>query len=115
MNQAVYDELRRTAQAQEVIYYSLLNKRCGLGLDFDKRSDSRKLGQILGEISRGEHSQQHPLLSVVAVYKETHMPANSFFRLARELGVLKVGESNDKFFLRHLRETHEHWSRNPNK
>ena len=112
MNQRVYELLKQTAKSNNIIFYSELNKICELGLDFNRNKDRKRLGQILGEISRYEHSRQHPLLSVVAVYMGEQIPADSFFNLAQELGVMNADESNLEFFSRHLTETLEYWRRN---
>ncbi len=111
MVQRVYDVLQTRAQNRDIIFYSELNNICELGLDFNIDADRRELGERLGKISRFEYSNKHPLLSVVAVHKETLRPADPFFDLARKLGVMRADESQEEFFIRCLTETYNYWGR----
>lgn len=101
MHQALYENLKEVARAESKIAYSDLAKSVHL--------NRRRLGSPLEEICRYEHDQSRPMLSVVAVYKQSGMPAPPFFDLAHTLGVYKGG--NDfEFFTRELCKVHEYWS-----
>lgn len=64
---------------------------------------------ILTQISRKEDSSGKGLLSVVVVNRETGLPGEGFFSLARERGY-EVGDSNEAFFEKHLSDVHNRYS-----
>jgi hypothetical protein len=106
MHQAIYEELKRVAQAGSYTTYSDIAPLARLNMD--NQSDRNKMGEILGEISVYEHQQDRPLLSVVVIHRDDNMPGLGFFNLARELGVYK-GKDDFEFFIAELRRVHDHW------
>jgi hypothetical protein len=73
--------------------------------------DRTHLASILGEIATYEHEQGRPLLPVVVVLKETGMPGQGFFSLARDLGLHTGTGSNDdmEFFVEEVKRVHKTW------
>jgi hypothetical protein len=77
----------------------------------DLQQDRNDLGRILGEISRYEHEQGRPLLSVVTIFTEEGTPSVSFYNLASELGKF-VGQTDverQTFFETELKAAHDYW------
>ena len=101
MHQDLYEKLKEVARAKGKIAYSELAESVHL--------NRRRLGPPLEEICRYEHEQGRPMLSVVAVHKQSGIPAPPFFSLARTLGTYK-GNNDLEFFTRELRIVHEYWS-----
>ncbi len=101
MHQALYEKLKEIARARSKIAYSELAEAVHL--------NRRQLGPPLEEICRYEHEQDRPMLSVVAVHKQSGMPAKPFFDLARTLDLYK-GNNDLEFFTDELREVHDCWS-----
>jgi hypothetical protein len=86
MHEKIYEELGRVAKGQPTITYSKIAPLANL--DMDNPSHRDEIGQLLGEISKYEHSQQRPLLSAVVIHQDNNMPGQGFFKLAKELGLL---------------------------
>jgi hypothetical protein len=107
VDQALYDALIAVAcSLRPTVTYSDVALRCGL----EVRADISELSRRLDEISRHEHNNGRPLLSVVVVHKDGDMmPGDGFFRLARSLGVQRTGVDNMSFFSQELRRCQEHW------
>jgi hypothetical protein len=101
MHQALYEKLKEVARAGDKIPYSELAKLV--------RLNRRRLGPPLEEICRYEHEQGRRMLSAVAVYKQSGIPAKPFFDLARTLGIYK-GNNDLEFFTDELHEVHNYWS-----
>jgi hypothetical protein len=101
MHQALYEKLKEVAQARSKIAYSELAELVHL--------NRRRLGPPLEEICRYEHEQCRPMLSVVAVHKQSGIPAKPFFDLARSLSLYK-GDNDSEFFTNELHKVHEYWS-----
>jgi len=101
MHQALYEKLKEIARARSKIAYSELAESVHL--------NRRRLGPPLEEICCYEHEQGRPMLSVVAVHKQSGIPAKPFFDLARSLGLYN-GDNDSEFFTDELRIVHEYWS-----
>ena len=101
MHQGLYEKLKEIARARSKIAYSELAESVHL--------NRRRLGPPLEEICRYEDEQGRPMLSVVAVYKQSRIPAPPFFDLARTLGAYK-GDNDLEFFTDELRKVHDYWS-----
>ena len=101
MHQSLYQKLKEVARSRDKIAYSELAKSVHL--------NRRRLGLPLEEICRYEHEQDRPMLSAVAVYKQSGMPAKPFFDLAHTLGVYK-GDNDVQFFTDELCKVHDYWS-----
>jgi hypothetical protein len=109
MNQIVYDMCRQAANEGKTITYSDVGSR--IGLDMANEGERFKLGQLLDEVSRHEHAQGRPLLSVVVVHADGDTrPGDGFFVLARELGKFAGGDK-DEFFFAELESTYAAWKR----
>ena len=106
MNQAIYDRLIETAQAEDVTYYSEIAPLAGL--DMDSEPDRDRISQLLGEISTFEYQHGRPLLSAAVIHFEDNMPGRGFFTLARQLGFSWQGRDY-MFFAKELRRVHDHW------
>lgn len=71
-----------------------------LGLDHTHSRDRDLIGRVLGDISTKTYYKEGRLLSVLAVRKDTGMPNDQFFGLAKELGAMPGAMQNGRFFLR---------------
>lgn len=70
----------------------------------------KETGQILGEISEDEVLAGRPMLSAVAV-NVNGVPTQGFFALARQLGLLKNGEDEHRFWERQKDAIYKVWKR----
>lgn len=98
---AVYEEIIKVAQNEDVITYSKLGSRTG--------NTSMGVVPILDSINRIEHREGRPLLSAAVVSKSRNMPGRGFFNLAADLGVKSGDEDNFKFWLKEIRRVHDYW------
>ncbi len=117
MHDMVRDRLIEVAQAKKTITYADLVAVCHLQLDLRLDHARAELGRILGDISRAEYEQGRPLLSVVAVLAETHLPSEGFYRLAEQLGLGTAKRLRQNLFgEREMAKCFEFWgeSRKPN-
>ena len=98
MRDTVRGYLIDVAQASKTTTYSELASTCRLGLNLGLAHDRAEIGRILGDISKEEHEQGRPLLSVVAVLAETGLPSDGFYRLAESLGLGTVKRLKQDLF-----------------
>jgi hypothetical protein len=82
-----------------------------LGLDHTISRDRHVIGHVLGRISTRTFREDGRMLSVLAVLKETERPNKAFFELARELGAIRPGESDEDFFQRELKAVIKHYGK----
>ena len=87
MYDEIRDRLRDVAQKRETIHYGDI--ALGLGLDMEDPADRVRIGEILGEISKEEHKEGHPMLSVVVTHKGDERPGHGFYDPGEELGLVK--------------------------
>ena len=80
------------------------------GLDMSQPNDRYEIGALLDDINRIEHAEDRPLLSAVVVHKDTLIPGQGFFTLARDLGLFTGGDS-DRFYIGELRRVHGYWAK----
>ena len=106
INQEIYQRLQQVARSYDVTTYSEIAPLAGL--DMNRQDDRNRIAEILGEISRNEHINGHPMLSAVVIHKEDNIPGPGFFTLAKELG-LHRDNNNFMFFIRELRRVHDYW------
>ena len=107
MNEQIYEKLKEVARANTVIYYSDIAPLAGL--DMSLPNDRYEIGTILDDINRHERESGRPMLSSIVVQKETLMPGQGFFTLARALGLF-IGNDRDKFYIQELRKVHDYWA-----
>lgn len=106
MNAKIIEKLKAVARAQDVTTYSDIAPLAGL--DMSSPDDRNRIAEILGEISRHEHAQGHPMLSAVVIHRDNNIPGQGFFTLGRELGLYK-GSNDLMFFVNELRRVHDFW------
>ena len=106
MNMTIYEKLKEVAKAQDITAYSDIAPL--VGLDMGKPDDRNRIAEILGEISRREYGQGHPMLSAVVVHKANNIPGQGFFTLARELGLYR-GNDDLRFFTNELNRVYDFW------
>jgi len=80
MDQIVYGMCSQAARDQTTTSYAVVAKR--IGMDTAGEGWRYQIGPLLDEVSRYEHAQGRPLLSVVVVREDTGMPGEGFFMLA---------------------------------
>ena len=99
---AVYEEIIKVAQDEDVITYSELASRTG--------NTPTGIGPtILDGINRIENNEGRPLLSAVVVNKNRNIPGDGFFDLAKSLGLQSSGEDNVKFWLKEIHRVYNYW------
>ncbi|TET67877.1 MAG: hypothetical protein E3J40_02425 [Dehalococcoidia bacterium] len=113
MHEAIYEKLKEVARTSCLITYDELNRELKLGLDFEKREDRGKVGELLGEISKHEVEAGRPMLQAMVVRKERDGtygdPGEGFYELARDLGVFH-GDNKYIFWVSELNAVHNYWS-----
>ena len=67
----------------------------------------RVVNDFLGRICRDSYAKHKLLDTVIVVWPETHMPGGGFFKLAKQLGVLRG--DRDRFFVEHRQAVFEHY------
>ena len=70
---------------------------------------AREVGQLLGEISEWEHNHGRPLLSAVVIRKDTGMPGEGFFSLAKQLKICQ-GQNKQSLRQKELKNVYSTWS-----
>lgn len=100
-------KLRETARSRTTIHYGDIAPM--LNLDMEDPQDRIRIGEILGEISKGEHADGRPLVSVVVTHKEDERPGPGFFNLGKELGLVGVMDA-ELFFVTELKKAHDYWA-----
>jgi len=89
-----------------VRYKPLANK---FGVSYENDYERNLFHDMLGNISRYEHSKGRPLLSVVVVTGD-YIPGGGFFTLAKdELKKQRPDENNDNFAQRERQELFDYW------
>jgi len=104
----VLAELVRAAQYRGVTTYQDL--AVIMGLPQSGNLMGSKTGLVLGEIAADEVGAGRPMLSAVAVGVSGH-PGQGFFNLARELGRLGDGQSEESFWEAERAAAYEAWRR----
>ena len=107
MHQQIYERIQEAARRGTITHYGDIAPLAGL--DMNLPEDRYEIGAILDEINRHEFALDHPMLSAVVVHKDSLIPGQGFFTLARELGLL-VGNDRDRFYIQELRRVHDYWA-----
>jgi len=83
----IYDVLKEIARAKDIITYIELAHRVGLPTP-SAIGDAFPgfIGEVRGEISANEVGKGRPMISAIVVNKDTGMPGQGFYNLARNLG-----------------------------
>jgi hypothetical protein len=103
----LYQRLVEAAKARQLVAYSELEGL--LGLDMDLPNDRKRVGELLGEISRYEVQEGRPMLSSVVWHKDMSGPGRGFFNLGVELGRVRGSEDELAFATRELNATYDAW------
>ncbi len=106
MPDQIRDKLIEVARERTVTYYSDIAPMAGL--DMSLPNDRYEIGALLDDINRVEHAQGRSLLSAVVVHKDTLVPGQGFFTLARDMGLF-TGSDRDRFYIEELRRVHDYW------
>lgn len=101
---AVYEEIIKIAQNEDVITYSELARRAGISIWIPR------IAAILEHINEIEHSAGRPLLTAVVIRKSDNMPGAGFFKLAIKFGLHSSGGDNFMFWLKEVHRVHNYWS-----
>jgi hypothetical protein len=104
----VLAELIRAAQYQGTTTYQDI--AVIMGITVTGSHMGKETGKILGEISEDEVDAGRPMLSAVAV--NVHgIASEGFYSLARDLGLLKPGQNERKFWEQQRDAVYEIWKR----
>ena len=106
----VYCELINAARYRGTTTYQRV-ARIG-GLPEAGAAMANQVGALLGQICRLEMEAGRPMLSVVCVGVQTHVPGPGFYVLARELGRLEgvTPAEEEAFFRAELEDVYEAWA-----
>jgi len=112
MNETLYNELVRLAQAQNLAAYSDVAPLIGLSMDNEK--DRNCIAELLGEIAIHEDKEGRPMLTALIVHRgNDNNPGEGFFSIAQELG--RFDGSRDQinrltFWSNQVTQVHNHWT-----
>lgn len=108
--QTIRAKLIEQARVKGIAFYSEVGAL--VGLDMGNPANRDEMSKLLGEISTDEYRQGRPMLSSVCVRidENKRMPGPGFYDLARKLGRLNPGISDEQFFFREMNKTHDYWS-----
>jgi alkylated DNA nucleotide flippase Atl1 len=104
----VLAELVRAAQYRGLTTYQDI--AVIMGITVTGNHMAKQTGKILGEISEDEVRAGRPMLSAVAVSVQGY-PSKGFYVLARELGLLKSGQDERKFWEQQREAVYAAWKR----
>ena len=68
------------------------------------------LFRILDDISTHEHKAGRPLLTAVVIRQDKRMPGDGFFKLARRLGLHRVGADDKEYWQRQRDRVYAAWA-----
>ena len=106
IHQGVYEAVRQAAREGRITYHGVIAPVAGL--DMGREWNRAEIGRILGAISTHEREAGRPLLSAIVVHQVDGRPGQGFFALARQLGLLQPGQSEDTFWQGEVRRVHEY-------
>lgn len=110
MNNTVREFLIDKAKAGKTISYQELANACGLGLDMGLPHHRNEIAGILGDIGAYEHRADRPVLSAVAVFKNTFEHGKGFYALCQELGIGDAKKlERDLFGVQQIKACFEFW------
>ena len=107
MNQLIYEKLTEAAKKGDIINYADVAPLANLDMSLDK--DRAEIGRILGDISSYEQENGRPLISAIMIHKHDGRPGIGFFHLAKELGLLKTGDDEDRFWNEEVKKVFAYW------
>jgi hypothetical protein len=90
--------LINNAHKEQNSYYSNINNDLSLGFIFDGKGGNRDFGNLLLEVAQHEQCKSRPMLTLLAVLKQSNMPNDNVFEFAFELGYRK-SDSKDYHWL----------------
>jgi hypothetical protein len=107
----VYAELIAAAELRGTMIYTRVAKI--MGLPHTGNYMSRKVGEMLGEISREEFHNGRPMLSAVAVSgarkKGPRLPGPGFYGCAHDLGLIPTPAENPEFWAAERDRVYDVW------
>ncbi len=108
MHDQIRDRLIEVARKGTVTYYSEIAPMAGLNMSLP--NDRYEIGALLDDINRAERAEDRPLLSAIVVHKDTLVPGQGFFTMARDMDLFR-GSDRDRFYIEELRRVHDYWAR----
>lgn len=112
MNETLYNELVRLAQAQDLAAYSDVAPL--IGLSMDNEEDRNRIAELLGEIAIHEDNEGRPMLTALIIHRgNDNNPGEGFFSIAQELG--HFDGSRDlinrlTFWSNQVTQVHNYWA-----
>ena len=117
-HETILTKLTEVAAARQTVYYSELGDL--IGLDMSNPGDRYSLADILGDINIAEHAEGRPMISAVAILKESSQyeaamrPGVGFFNIANDrLGLYNGSKDPDEqlaFWIPELKRVHDYWA-----
>ena len=108
MNQEIRKFLIDQAVKGVPVFYEVIGNI--LKLDLEKESDRNILSKTLGDISAFEFEQKRPLLSAIAIYKQTNDHGYGFYELCESLKIGKAKALHEKLYgFTQIEKCKEYW------
>lgn len=97
-----YEVLKEFAKVGKYIRYGNFYSKLGLNT---KNPQDRNIGaDVLGDINIYTYNKCGCLLSSLVIVEESNKPGKGYFKLAKKLGLLAEGESEDDFWVKQIGE-----------
>ena len=117
--EAILSKLKETAAARATVYYQELGDL--IGLNMSSLKERERLSDILGKINIAEDAEGRPMISAVAVLKESSQydaamrPGVGFFNIAHNpLGRYSGSRDRDEqeaFWIAEINRVYAYWSK----
>jgi hypothetical protein len=114
------DQVRRflievARKKDKTVFYSEMLKQNGLHFELDTPEGKSKLKALLTEISEFENLNKRPMLTSLAINKETSDPGPGFFDLAEKFGKGNAKNLQKNFWaIKEAERTRTYWQNNKN-
>ena len=108
VNEEIYKLLIELAKNKKFITYGKLAEKFNIDLR-NVYEREHKFDEILDEINKHEYDNKRPLLTVIITNKDTKMPGKGFFRVAKEYGLKKEGQTDEMFFIEEVNRVFDYW------
>ena len=111
MNQILYQELVRLANAQQLAAYSTVSPLVNLSMDIEQ--DRNEISRLLEEIAIHENDEGRPMLTALIVHMgNDNNPGEGFFSVAQRFGLFN-GTRNQierlTFWAQQVTQVYNHW------
>ena len=107
---ALFGTLVWWARDQRTLTYPELVAESHVPIDLSRERSRKILGYWLQQLSRDEHTRGCPILPAVVVQTSMPLPAQGFFRVLVELGLMREEEAHETVHRRELLRVFDYYA-----